>query len=215
MKKVILKGALSKRFGDQFELEVNSPAEAIRALCYQIEGFEDTLGEGAYRIEKLYANDNSAIDVDEISLAFGSAYGVRITPVLKGAKNKGLGKIILGGALLAGAFMLAGPAAAGMATQIGATGITYGNIGMLGATMALQGVSAMLSPQITTPETAEQNASFLIDSTGNKVEQGNPIPVIFGEVWTGSIVVSAGISTENMPVDQSNTDDSILLGAFE
>jgi predicted phage tail protein len=211
MKKVILKGALSKDFGDQFELDVSSPAEAVRALCYQIEGFETALQEGSYRVEKLYANTNSSIYADELSLAFGSAYGLQITPVIKGAKNKSLGKIILGGALIAGAFMLAGPAAVAANGAItggmGATagfGITYGNIAMLGATMALQGVSAMLSPQIATPETAEQNASFLIDSTGNKVEQGNPIPVIFGEVWTGSIVVSAGISTENMPVDQSN-----------
>ena len=39
-----------KRFGGEFRLEVKDAAEAIRALCIQIQGLRQTLRNGMYKV---------------------------------------------------------------------------------------------------------------------------------------------------------------------
>lgn len=202
MKTIELTGRLGKEFGPQFQLSVDSPGEAIRALCYQIPGFEAALKEGMYRVTKIYHDAKTAIDENEISLSFGRAIGLRVDPVLSGSKSKGLGKIILGVVLVGAAFFTGGATLGLGATAFTAAGVSvsFGSIALVGGLLAVGGAVSMLTPDITTSAPEEQQESFLIDATGNLAEQGNPVPIAFGEIFTGSVVISTGIATEELPL---------------
>ena len=43
MKRVVLRGELARKFGRVHHFDLNTPAEAIRALCANFEGFQQTL----------------------------------------------------------------------------------------------------------------------------------------------------------------------------
>lgn len=202
MKTLKLTGLLAKKFGKEFQLDVESPAEAIRALCYQIPGFEEALKEGSYRVKRLLTKTSGYdIGIEAVHLTFGKSPGFVITPVVAGSKKGGVGKIILGIALVGAAFFFTGGAAAGLATTIGSTGLTYGYMATSGAMMMLNGISKMLTPSAKTPKNKDQKESFMLDATGNLTEQGNPVPIVIGEVFTGSVVVSTGITTEEIPTN--------------
>lgn len=196
MKTVTLTGRLGKRFGRSFNLDIENPAEAVRALCYQIEGFEAELRKGAYRVRRVYEKGMQEIDETLLSLSFGKAIGVRIDPVITGRKNGGLGKIILGVALVGAAFFFSGGALSGAAFSIAGQSVSYGQIALIGGLMALSGVSAMLAPKVKTNTDDKEDSSFLTNAPGNMIEQGHPVPLVYGfGVYCGSVMVSAGIST--------------------
>lgn len=215
MKKMILTGRLGKEFGREFEYDAATPAELIRAFCYQVPGFEKALMQGEYRVVRLVPKTPYDIGENALHLSFGRANGIKIIPVVKGSKgggssnNKGLGKIILGVVLVAAVFMTAGAAgafaagAAGMEMGIATTGllshVTYGFLASQAAMMVLGGVAQMLTPPVKDGPPADQHESFLMDATGNLTEQGNPVPIVFGEVYTGSVVVSTNVQIEELP----------------
>lgn len=199
-----LAGRLGKEFGREYKLDVTSTAEAIRALCYQLKGFEDAFKQGEYRIIRVSGNGARDLSIDDLHLGVGRAREVRIVPVARGAKRGGLGKILLGVLIIGAAFMGAGFAVSGLANPvtIGGTAMgsmTYGYLATIGGMMLLNGVSSMLSPQQSSSD-ADKNKSYTMDATGNRIEQGSPVPIIFGEVFTGSVVVSVGISIEELPI---------------
>ena len=42
---------------------------------------------------------------------------------------------------------------------------------------------------------------YEFQNIGNATTQGMPVPLIYGEVYTGSIVISQGIKSEEVPVE--------------
>lgn len=212
MKTILISGSLGEQFGSEFRLAVASPGEALRALIYQIKGFESALKRGAYRITRIYNDHETEFDEKEVNLSFGRAIGMRIEPVIMGAgSGKGIGKVVLGIALVGAALFFA-PAVVGAAgptlgmgtTAFTAAGfsVTYGQIALVGGLMALSGVTALLTPtpKVSTGKAVDENPSFLFDGTQNVATQGICVPVAFGECWGGSVVASFGITTEELPV---------------
>lgn len=213
MKTIELRGHLAAQFGDEFRMDVTSVAEAVRALCYQLDGFEKALEEGEYRVTRVYADgDDYALGEDEISLSLGRAVGVRIEPVVGGRKS-GLGKLILG-IVLVGLSFIAAPllvgAAIGQTAGITIAGVSAAKIATIGTLMIVQGASALLTPTPQSPAVADSNASHLLDATGNLVEQGNAVPVVFGECFVGSVMISTGITAEEISIVPDDDDDPVL-----
>lgn len=115
----------------------------------------------------------------------------------------------LGGAAAAGA-AASGAAAAGFSAVaftlpvIGS--ITAGNLAAFGAMMALGGISQLITPTAranpTSAYTAMENpaarASFLYNGPANTMEQGGPVPVIYGRMRVGSTLLSASIQNEDL-----------------
>lgn len=209
LRTVVLHGDLAARFGASFDLDVKSPVEAVRALIVQIRGFRQAFREGHYRVLKIRERRPAAdLDLDELKLRLGSAREIHIVPVIAGAAS-GWGKVLAGVAIIG--LAIAAPYALGMAgglsatfggiSAIGFSGISFGSIAGFGALMALSGVAAMLT---TPPKLAGGSASqdrkdsFLFGSGENVTAQGVPVPVGFGEFVTGSVVISAGLSTEEL-----------------
>lgn len=75
---------------------------------------------------------------------------------------------------------------------------------LLGATLLLAAVASVSvlampkAPTAASREEATKTASFVFDGAENVTEQGHPVPLVYGRFRTGSVVVSAGISTTDV-----------------
>lgn len=208
LRTVVLHGALATQFGSSFDLDVKSPAEALRALMVQIRGLRRAFSEGHFRVLKAGKDVASSLDLDELRLRLGRSREIHVVPVLAGSAS-GWGKILAGVAIIG--LAIAAPYALGLAgglsatfggiSAIGFSGISFGTIAGLGAAVALGGVAQMLSPTPTLSggsATQDRKESFLFGSAENVTAQGVPVPLVFGEFVTGSVVISAGLSTEEL-----------------
>jgi predicted phage tail protein len=201
---VHLYGRLKARFGGPFSLAVSSTAEAIRALSVNLPGFTKELRIGAYRITAGDRRKGRKVTGDTLGLGLPANAPLHIVPVTSGSKKGGVGKLIMGVALIAVATVASGGAFGAFAG--GAYGgLGWGTVAMFGAAFAFAGVAQLLTPTPKGPdvgnlERPEERPSFMMGSPVNVASQGNPIPIIGGRVRTGSVVASMGISTERIAV---------------
>lgn len=87
-------------------------------------------------------------------------------------------------------------------TAFGAS-VSFGSIALFGASMALGGVAQMLAPtpdvsSYAPQERPDQRASFILQGPTNTVQEGNAVPLVYGRMRAGSILVSAGLTTEQI-----------------
>lgn len=192
LKTVRLYGALGARFGRVHRLAVMSTAEAVAALCAILPGFEKAFLANGARYACFVGRRN--IGESEVQDAVGND-DIRIAPIVQGSKRGGLFQTILGVALIGVAAW--NPAFLGLAS----TGLwSTATIGGIGLSLALGGVMQMLSPQqngLSTRDNPENGASYNFNGPVNTTAQGNPVPVLYGEMIVGSAVVSAGIYAED------------------
>jgi len=130
---------------------------------------------------------------------------IHIIPVISGAGGDAFNQFLLGGLLIGASFFFPGAGLFGTTGLLGA-GVAGTGIGTLigtgisaiGAGLLIQGVSDMLFP--TEDPTNEDNPqiSFNFSGTQNTARAGTPVPIVYGEIFTGSLVVSAGIDTEDI-----------------
>lgn len=69
-----------------------------------------------------------------------------------------------------------------------------------GIGIAAGGVIQMLSPQtkaLASQDGPNNKASYSFNGPVNTSAQGNPVPVLYGEMIVGSAVISAGIYAED------------------
>ncbi|SUT93156.1 bacteriophage lambda tail assembly I [[Actinobacillus] rossii] len=188
-----------KRFGTEFKFEVKDTAEAIRALCSQIKGFRQVLQQGYYkvRIGRDYLNPEALEKGLFYCLKDGQT--VHFTPVIKGAKSGGVFQTILGVALIGASFFIP-PAGllGGVITQAGVFG--------MGVALTLGGVSQMLTktPTMGEVDDKEKKQSTSFSNLGNLVAQGRPVPLAYGQILTGSLVISQGVETFDVEEEMKN-----------
>ena len=202
LRKLKLYGELAEFVGHkEFEIKVDSLAKAVSFLVNNFPQVEKYMNPQYYQVKV----GNYAVDKDEIHHPIGQE-DIHIVPVIAGA-GRGLGKILLGAALIAGAFFV--PVAAG---NIGlAAGIKAGSLAkvgflsktmlLVGANLALTGVSEMLFPMPKPKEfKSEQDPqlSFSFSGTQNTSRAGTPVPIVYGEIVTGSVVISGAIDTQQV-----------------
>lgn len=195
-----LYGPLRKLFGKQYELEVKSTAEAIRALCLMVDGFESYLRTAEDKgVGFAVFNGKRNIGVEELGL--GAKKEIRIAPVYGGRKsNNGLTQILVGIVLIAAAFFTGG-------ASLAAGGLVYGGLAgqvavTLGASLILGGITQMLSPSAQTNGTnisgdEANKPSYAFGGPVNTAAQGYPVAVFYGEREVGGAIISAGIYSED------------------
>lgn len=210
LRSIVLYGPLQEEFGGPFRIDVASPAEAVRALCYMVAGFRARIRQGHYRVVRGRL-DGLEYDAQTLPMRLGAARELHIVPVIFGAGgDRNLGKIVAGTALLAAAviapYALPGLFAAGgtLAGTIGGLSIT-GVAFSVGASLALSGIAAMLAPAAQTQDGVPQNASFLLGGQTNIATQGGPVPLVYGRFRTGSVTISAGLTTEQLGSSGAST----------
>lgn len=197
LRDVRLYGKLGAQFGRVHRLAVANTAEAIRALCVVLPGFEQALVSSEERgIRYACFLGERNIGEDEIRVPPGDDV-IRIAPILAGAKQGGLFQTLLGAALIVAAFYMP----ASIALPLGAKGAIAAPMMLsMGVSMALGGVVQMLSPQqrgLSAKDGPDNGASYNFNGPVNTSAQGNPVPVLYGRMIVGSAVISAGIYAED------------------
>ena len=191
MREIILYGAMRRQFGRRFFLDVASPAEAIRALMTVIPGFKSWLCKQAQAGAAYHVLvGKKDLNKDQLTDPYPESDAIRISPALRGAKAGAL-QTVLGAVLVVVGVLITGMSW-GMAAPIG-QGFIAAGIGMM-----IGGVIQMLSPQRTAADPDERpgnKPSNVFSGAVNTTAQGHPVPVLYGELITGSAVISAGIST--------------------
>lgn len=190
---VKLTGILGRRFGREWQLNINSPSEALRAIGCQVEGFAKFLYESADNGIVYRVVDGDPAGLAEEELQFGlKTKTLVIAPIVQGAG--GFGRILLGAALIGAAFLVPG----------GFLGLSSTTIGLIGGSLVLSGISQLLSPTPKTPKEGEKRESYLFDRAAGTGSQGTPVPILFGQrLVSEMLVLSSGIDV----IRQESDDD--------
>ncbi|HGV9179336.1 TPA: tail assembly protein [Salmonella enterica subsp. enterica serovar Newport] len=205
MARVCLYGDL-QRFGRRTDLSIKTAAEGVYALAMQIPGFRQRMSEGWYQV-RIAGEDVSADNLTaRLHEPLPPGAVIHIVPRMEGAKSGWTG-ILAGAALIAASFI----PGLNVAVWAGAAATWSSLAFSLGVSMMLGGVAQMLAPQPKAPsmhsaDNGKQNTYF--SSLDNMVAQGNPLPVPYGEVMTGSRRISQELSTR----DESSPDKVINFG---
>tara|TARA_B100000214_G_scaffold160079_1_gene114852 strand:+ start:68 stop:679 length:612 start_codon:yes stop_codon:yes gene_type:complete len=200
LRKLRLYGELAEFVGHkEFEIKVDSLGKAVSFLVNNFPQVEKYMNPQYYQVKV----GNYAVDKDEIHHPIGQE-DIHIVPVISGA-GRGFGKVLLGAALIAGAFFLPASIPGGAAKFNLTTGLSGGFIAKsmvyVGASLAIMGVSEMLFPMPKPKEfKSEQDPqlSFSFSGTQNTSRAGTPVPIVYGEIVTGSVVISGAIDTQQV-----------------
>ena len=188
MIKVRFYGAL-KQFGEKFELDCQDTAEVLRALMTQIKGLRQALQNGFYKVRIGSQCIDSRYLEKGLYYRLKAGMTVHITPVVKGAKRGGVFQAIVGVALV-GAAILLGP----VGGVIGSSAAMM--LGGMGASMLLGGVAQMLTKMPSmggVGKEAEKKSSTSFNGLQNMAAQGQPIPLAYGRILVGSMIISQGV----------------------
>jgi len=217
MKRLMLHGFLAKEFGPEFHIMVPSVAAAIRLMEANFPGrFKKALERGWFVISTTIRPTG----MSEIELHMNtSAQEIHIRPVAAGSFKGFLG--LLGGAggagFLGGIFSPfgAGAAAGAAAGGGGLLGIgAGGGFGSIALGLGLLGILMLISSAFASDEDdreTEERASFLFDGAVNTSEQGVPVPIVYGRIRAGSVVVAGGLSTERILRSGGDSTDADRL----
>mgnify|MGYP004483996517 FL=1 len=180
-----------KQFGSEFRLDCKTPAEVVQALTSQIPKLRQFIQQGLFtvRVGRDYF-DNRYLE-QGLNQKLKDDATVHFTPTLKGSKRGGLFGVIAGVALIATAFAL-GPLGFSV---IGANAAWM--VGGVGASMLLGGVAQMLTkiPSMSTGKDAEKKQSTSFSNLSNMAAQGRPMPLAYGRIRVGSLIISQGVET--------------------
>ncbi len=206
LRKIKLYGELAKFLGQKtFEAEVHNAAQAIRFLMVNFPQLEKHMADRYYKV----AINDWELEEKELHYPNGQE-DIKIIPVVGGEGGRGLGRVLFGAALIGAAFLTGGASlgASGLTFQTGTiAGVgSYGAVAAqaavyVGASLVLQGIATMLTPVPTVSEREQDpRNSFNFSGIQNTSRAGVAVPVIYGEVLTGSVVISAGIETAQVEV---------------
>jgi predicted phage tail protein len=205
---VKLIGELGRRFGRSYSFVASSPKEIISALSHQIEGFKDYLRDAHEKGIGFRLVDGDADGMEYGETMMGCKRLI-IAPIITG--GGAIGRILLGVALIALAFVTFGTSAAfagfTTAAQAAATGTTAGFAAgsavlfNLGVTLVLTGIAALLTPAVEPPKETERKDSFLFDRATELTTQGQPVPVLYGKFLAASpLIISSSLTAQQVPV---------------
>lgn len=181
LRTIRLYGKLGAKFGRVHQLAVNNTAEALKALAILIPGFEKFMLESrneGLTFSVFIGQEN--IDETRLHDPVGSS-DIRIAPIIEGSKRGGLVQTIIGIALMVAS-------------------IWYPPLFNVGLALTMGGVAQMLSPQpqgLGSGDSPDNQPSYSFNGPVNTSAQGNPVPLLYGEMIVGSAVISAGIYAED------------------
>lgn len=192
LKTIRLYGRLGAEFGRLHRLAVSSTSEAIRALCVLLPGFESRLLDSESKgVRYACFIGKRNLREDELARPAGNE-DIRIAPMPTGAKRGGLMQVVVGVALIVASFI----PGLNVALWAGASS----SFMAMGVSMALGGVIQLLTPQqraLSVKDGPNNGASYNFNGPVNTTAQGNPVPVLYGELIVGSSTISAGIYSED------------------
>jgi len=204
LRKVRLYGQLAEFVGRKvIEADLSSAAEAVRMLIANFPQLDRHMADQHYKV----LVGDGALMLDDLPNPVGREE-IKIVPVIVGASGGG-GSILLGAALIGLSFVSfgAGTAFAGIggSTLLGGTaaaGIGSTFLATTGLALVLGGVSQLITPTPQIPQgpdtVQDPRKSFSFSGIQNTSRGGTPVPIVYGKTLTGSVVISAGVDTEQV-----------------
>ena len=207
-----LLGEAGRRFGRQFKLAVKTPAEAVRALCVQIPGLREYFLQSSENgiAWRAITEHPEGLDEEQLLWPLSKRFVLAPIPVGKG----GVGKIIAGVAIVVFSIVTVGAGVLGLG--LGFSAGTAISIGAVGASLIFGGVAQLLTPTPVMPNVSggpggfggsgatsgrsreEQGRSYTFDKSNANTQQGEVVPVLYGERIIGSLpVLSFGLELQN------------------
>jgi len=175
-----LKGALGRRFGYTHRCIASSVSQAIRYLEVNFGSFREWVLESGNRgiVFNVLINKNYEVGEDELIDPVPEDSTITITPLFAAAGGGNWIKIILGIGLIA----------------MGAFGVGFLGLGpmQLIVTGTLLLVSGLLGKKVPKGE-GEDEKSFVFSGQTNTSQVGDRVPVVYGVIISGSIVLSAAV----------------------
>ena len=201
LKTIKLYGDLREITGhSELDAHVNSVGDSIRFLLMNWPQLEAHMNTQHYQV----LTDGNEIKEEEIH--YPVAEEIKIVPVIAGAGG-GTGKLLVGAAMIGLAFATGGASLGwnslalasptyGLTTTFAGKALLY-----MGAGLALSGVSELLFP-LPKPEKFENDQdpriSFNFGGTPNNARAGTALPIVYGEIFTGSTVISMNVTTDQV-----------------
>tara|TARA_Y100001973_G_scaffold43984_1_gene65532 strand:- start:758 stop:1363 length:606 start_codon:yes stop_codon:yes gene_type:complete len=188
LKKIKVYGKLRQFLGrPYFMAAVKSPQQAMSFLIANFEGVQKHMNDQIYKIKmggrvitEEYLSMSGQGDIQIIPIATGSG---PLVPIIIGAGAIGAGAAV--GATVLGSTLLA---------TILSTALTT-----IGTSMIIGGVTDLLAPQNPVPDVSSVSdidpairGSYSFSGIQNVSSSGVPIPIIYGLVFSGSIIISSG-----------------------
>ena len=206
LRKLKLYGELARFIGHkEFEIKVHNLPQAMSFLRNNFPEVEAYMNPKHYQVKI----GNYEIDKDELDFPIGQQ-DIHIIPVISGAGGNTFNKILIGGLLIGASFFFPGAGLFGtygpgmtpaviagkgaLATKIG-TGLSA-----IGAGLVISGVGDMLYPTQIPEFEDNPQISFNFSGTQNTARAGTPVPIVYGEIFTGSVVISGDVDTEAVQV---------------
>ena len=194
LKKIKVYGKLRQFLGrSYFMAAVKSPQQAMSFLTANFEGVQKHMNDQIYKIKM------GGRVITEEYLTMSGQGDIQIIPVATGAVPVVVGIVATAGAGAAGAAVggLLGSALVGTIVTAALTTV--------GTSMIIGGVTDLLAPQNPVPGTSSVSnidpnirGSYSFSGIQNVSSSGVPIPIIYGLVFSGSIIISSG--TDNTQI---------------
>ena len=188
LKKIKVYGKLRKFLGKSyFEAAVKSPHQAMSFLLANFEGLQKHMNDQVYKV-KIGGNE-----ITEDLLSMSGQGDIQIIPVAIGSGplvTIGVGALFTAfgsGATIAG--LTLGSALTGIATTIGTSMIIGGITDLISPQNSPQNLSSVsdIDPAI--------RGSYSFSGIQNVSTIGVPVPIIYGLVFSGSILISSGVDS--------------------
>lgn len=182
-----------KQFGTEFRLDCKTPAEVVQALTSQIPKLRQFIQQGLFtvRVGREYL-DNRYLE-QGLNQHLKDNSTVHFTPVLKGSKKAGLFQTIVGAVMVV----------VGVLTSwVGGPYLIAGGISLMAG-----GVAQMLTkmPSMSTGRDVEKKQSTSFSNLSNMAAQGRPMPLAYGRIRVGSLIISQGVET--MDIERQPPED--------
>lgn len=192
-------GHLAEHCGQSvFEALVRVPADAIKFLLCNFPELRSLMRDGYYKVAVGKFDLQLADHPEQLHFPLADSDVVKVIPVVSGAGGRGLGAILAGAALIGTAVFTGG-------ATLGLTGFTAAGTGLgftaaaaagnIGLALTLGGVATMLTPvpKQFDPGEADPSGGFAFSGLQNVSQEGIPVPVVYGEMIVGSVVLSTGL----------------------
>lgn len=189
--KVVLDGPMGDKFGREWELEVSSPAAALRLIDANVGGLKGWIRDNVplyshYRVVCEYEDGRIEQLNDDTFPLERKLKSITFAPQIQG--SGGVVKFVVGALLIIASFYIPGSQAFLL---------------KMGASLMLSGVIEMLTtpPKVggaTKQEDVENGTSYYFNGPVNTVSQGVPVQLIYGRVLVGSHPISAFVNIDQI-----------------
>ncbi len=221
LKKIKVYGKLRKFLGESsFEADVNTPSQAIKFLLCNFPEVETHMANQYYKIKM--GDQDIPLDLlhlkgsDDIKIIPVASGSIPVVAAVTGAFSAGAAVVATAASAIPVVGGIASAAIGAVGTVVGAVGtaataiaalpVVGGIASAVATSVAIDGVTSLITPTPSVPTSSAsdsfsqndpqmQASNFAFSGIQNVSRSGVSVPIIYGERFVGSIIVSNGVDT--------------------